>query len=99
MKVTILKYREYSKNTLCGFCEIAFNGLRIRDCSHHQKGDQEWISLPSKPFEDKEGNTKYYSLVQFLDKADHWKFQDACREALAEHFNQSATEQETGTPF
>ena len=93
MDVTILKYREYSKNTLYGFCEISINGLKIRDCSHHRKDEQEWLNLPSKSYES-DGQTKYYSLVQFLDKTDHWRFQDAARDALKRYF---AREQTTGT--
>lgn len=97
MKVKILKYREYSKNTLCGFCEISINGLRVKDCTHHRKDDGEWISFPAKSYEH-EGQTKWYGLLQFEDKSDHWKFQEAAVAALEEYL---AQDHNTGTdvPF
>ena len=93
-QVEILSYRPYQRNTLCGFCEISFLCLQIRDCSHHRKDDQEWISLPNKSYQDDRGNTKYYPLIQFADKDDHWKFQDAAKDALKRYF---AKENSTGT--
>ena len=94
MKVTILRYKAFSKNTLEGFCDLQVDGLKIRDCSHHSKGDQEWINFPSKSYES-EGKTKWYSLIQFEDKADHSKFQEAAVAALEEYLAQE--QNNTGT--
>ena len=41
-------------------------GLTIHECTFFKKGDRDWISMPSKPYESKEdGKTKYFSYV-------HW---------------------------
>ncbi|UCF01630.1 MAG: hypothetical protein JSV14_14880 [Deltaproteobacteria bacterium] len=98
MDVKILRYNVFEKNTLCGFCTVAVDGLTIKDCTHHKKADQEWIGFPSKSY-DSDGQTKWYSLVQFEDKADHWKFQEAAKEALARYFDQQKEEQSQETPF
>lgn len=94
MDVKILKYREYRRNTLHGFTDIVVNGLKIKDCTHHQKNDQEWISFPSKSFE-VEGQTKWTNILEWQTKADAWKFQDSAREALKEYF--AKEESVTGT--
>ena len=97
MDVKIMKYHEYKKNTLCGFCEIAINGLKIKDCTHHRKNDGEWISFPSKSYE-VDGQTKWTNILEWLDKTDAWKFQDAAKEALQRWFGDQ-DDQEAGVPF
>jgi hypothetical protein len=92
MDVKVMKYREYKKNTLCGFCEISVNGLRVKDCTHHRKGEKQWISFPSKSYE-VDGQTKWTNLLEWVDKADAWKFQDVAREALKKYFDQQKLEQ------
>lgn len=99
MDVKIIKYRSFEKNTLQGFCDVLVNGLKIKDCSHHRKNDQEWVNFPSKSYES-EGKTKWYSLIQFEDKADHWKFQETAMAALEEHLAQDHNNTGTDdTPF
>ena len=107
MKVKILRYKPTGKDSPHkGFCEILYEGImQIRDCAHFQKDDQEWINLPTKSFQNKEGNTKYYSVNKFPDKDKYWDFQDACKAALASYFDghaesaEGAVDGAEGTPF
>jgi hypothetical protein len=87
VEVKVLSYRRYSKSTLQGFVVLSINGLKIKDCSHHIKGNREWINFPSKSYDDN-GQKKWASIVEWEDKADHWKFQDTATAALAEYLKQ-----------
>lgn len=98
MDVKIIKYRSFEKNTLQGFCDVLLNGLRIKDCTHHLKNDQEWISFPARSYE-MEGKTRWANLVEWQDKGDHWNFQEVAVTALKEYFAEEQNSTGTDVPF
>lgn len=65
MKVTAENIRSVDKGALRGFFDLVMEDfLRINSCSVFQKGDSWWIALPSKPYEAKDGTTKYQPIVE-----------------------------------
>ncbi len=70
MTVEIIKYKPLGKNTLVGYVDIFIpkSGMEIYGCSYHRKGQQEWISFPSKEYTDKEGQKKYAPYVRFRER-------------------------------
>jgi hypothetical protein len=96
MGLEITKFRKLEKGTLKGFVHILLTNaaLEIWDCTYHQKGRDEWINLPAKPYQDKDGLTKYSYVVKFVEK-DRWEqFQkhalEALKKYLAEHGEKSS---------
>ena len=89
MAVEITEYREFKKGYLIGFATFRLTniGLEIRDCTVHEKDSKKWINLPSKPYEDKEGNKKYSYIVTFYDDGVWRKFQNAAMAALEPHLS------------
>jgi len=53
--------------------------VQIRDCSYWLKAEgNEWVSMPSKAFDNEEGKKKYFDLV----KVEGTDFAKVCLEAL-----------------
>ena len=74
------------KVSLKGFFTVrCFNNvLEIRDCSLHETDGREWISMPSRAYQ-KDGETKYASIVRFPQKKHYDQFIHACLDALQEY--------------
>jgi hypothetical protein len=74
-------FKRFEKNTLRGFfCLTLPSGLRIKECSYHQRDDKSWIGLPAKPWTKQDGTISYVNILEFVDKETQYSFQ---RHALA----------------
>lgn len=84
MAVEITKFRRFNKNTLRGFCNILIPGigLEIRDATLHEKNGKKWVGLPSRPYQDEAGETKYVYIVKFVDREKSDQFEVAALKAL-----------------
>jgi len=84
MSIEIERYREINKGVVkCGFnVKITAWGLTIRDCCLMEKGNQSWISFPSRKYE-VDGETKYSDYVYF-EKDIKERFSKLIKEKLAE---------------
>jgi hypothetical protein len=82
--IEIINFKEFKKNTLQGFftADLPNADLEIRDCTLHQKGNEQWVGLPTKPYEDNQGNTKYSYIIKFKSKERWQRFQAECLKAL-----------------
>jgi hypothetical protein len=69
MGIEITKFRECHKNTLQAFLSVRMSniGLEIRDISLHKKNGKQWLAMPSRPYEDSEGNRKYAFILDWYD--------------------------------
>jgi|TARA_Y100000310_G_C20695027_1_gene825064 DNA-binding cell septation regulator SpoVG len=83
----INKWKEHVSNTMQGFADIELeNGIVLKGCIYHVGEESSWISLPTKPFKDKEsGQTKYQSIVAIPDKAKFEKFQSVAVKAMEDY--------------
>lgn len=81
-EITYFKY--YEKNTLRGFFNVRLTdwSLEIRGCTLHEKDDNEWINLPSRTYEKKNGETERVSYVDFYDNTRFLQFQKTVLAAL-----------------
>jgi hypothetical protein len=81
-------FRPYLKYTLRGFVIIALPeiGIRIKECTLHEKNGRAWIGFPGRQWTDQQGNKQWSNLVEFLDGADRWAFQDAAVAAIKLRF-------------
>ncbi len=82
--IEILKFKSVSKNSLQGFLDIKvpkWGGFIIREIGYFRKGDQRWISFPSRVYE-KDGEKKYHNYNLFEDAKVMQEFQKKVIEAL-----------------
>jgi hypothetical protein len=84
MSIECTGYKEINKGTLLGYADIFVTkwGIEIRGCSHHKKGNQEWVSLPSREYTKPDGQKAYAPIVQFKEKNHAGAFGDACKKAI-----------------
>ena len=89
MQFQITDTKKLNKNTLRGSFALLVGPLKIEGFTFHQKGEKSWIGFPSRQYADPEsGETKYYPIIHIEDKDRYWKFQDWCKEQLADEFKQ-----------
>mgnify|MGYP003627952887 CR=1 FL=1 len=93
MRIEIARFNEYTNPnspTLRGFCNVSVlfedYSLEIRDCRYNEKEEEGrksgWVTLPSRPYEDKQtGETKHAPIVR-LDDETYKTFQRAAVKAL-----------------
>ena len=62
----VIRFNPFEKGTMRGFLTLGVDkwGISICDIAYHVKGDQRWLSLPSKAYE-KDGATKYAPYIRF----------------------------------
>ena len=87
MKIEILKWRTFEKNSLQGFVDICIGdiGLEIGGCTFHRKGDARWIGLPARQYQDHNGLRQWARTLYFFDKERHQDFQAATVAALEDY--------------
>jgi hypothetical protein len=66
--IRCIRFRAYEKNTLKGFADLELPrvGLVLRDCCWHTKAGKEWVSFPARSYTDKDGNTAWQPLIEFV---------------------------------
>jgi hypothetical protein len=96
----IKDYRPMAKGTLTAFLtlEVPKWGVEIRDCAYHVKGDQRWVSLPSKQFE-LNGEKKYAPYIKFATEELRDAFTRKALEAIDAHLAVPGVEAEEELPF
>ena len=87
-------WRRVERGTLRGFRSLELaSGLKINDCSLHEKDGRRWIGLPVKPKLDKDGKQlitpktgkpAYSAILELASPAAHTRFQEQALRALAE---------------
>jgi hypothetical protein len=65
--------------------------MEIRDANVHRKGNERWVALPSKFYQDSNNETKYAYIVKFTDKKRWAKFQQETLHALDEYISRNQT--------
>lgn len=76
------EWRARNNKTLRGFFTVTLpSGLVIHDCMLHEKGDDRWISLPAREYE-QNGARKWAQIITFTDKAAEQRFRDQVLAAL-----------------
>ena len=69
--IRCISFRAYEKNTLKGFADLELTrvGIIIHDCTWHEKDGREWVGFPARSYQDKDGNTQWQALVEFVQDA------------------------------
>ncbi len=78
-----INWRPIEKNTLRGLATLQLaSGLIIVDATLHEKNGSRWVSMPGKPWKDKDGSTKYAQVIDFIDKETRDRFSRAAVQAI-----------------
>ena len=89
MTIKILNFKKFEKGFLYGFADIAVplwgTNLIIRGCKIFTKEGKQWVNLPSREFQNDQGETKYAPLVAIEDDAIYKKFTAGLTEAWNEY--------------
>jgi hypothetical protein len=74
--IEIIKYKAVDKGALQGFVSIYVDkfGLEINDISIFKKDGKRWVNFPSRTYDDKEGQKKYWAYLKFRESAHHEAF-------------------------
>jgi len=79
-----VNFKKFEKGVLKGFFDVELdNGMVLKGMSWMESDAGNWVNFPSKPFTDKEGNTKYQNQVVIPDKSKYDMFQKECKSQLA----------------
>jgi hypothetical protein len=86
MAAEIVKYLPVNKPGLLGFLTVRiFKGaLEIRDIAHRVTDGREWIAMPSRSYEAKDGTKKYQDYARFVKKEHHEAFCEDLLRAIPE---------------
>lgn len=104
-RVKILDLKILNKGALFGKMKIYVSrwDLEIREVLIFKKEDQLWFSLPSKEFQDEDGQKKYMSYLRFGKPESHAGFQKVLHEEfnqyMMEHEGELEVPQKQGDPF
>ena len=101
MAIELHRWRDHRQNTLIGFGTFRMTniGLEIRDCPVHERDGERWLQMPSRPYQDQEGNTKYAYILNFYDKERWHQFQETALAALDKYLEQEQSTGTNGMPF
>jgi hypothetical protein len=84
----VREFKECRKGqSLQGFFVLVLpSGMVLHDMTYHQREDgAKWVGMPAKSFV-KDGETAWFRLVDFVDKAAFAKFQESAKAALERFF-------------
>jgi len=72
--------KNWRKNTgqgkVKGWFKLVAGDLEINDISLVEGSKGDFVSFPQRKYQDKEGNTKYVSIVWIPDEKRRWEFND-----------------------
>lgn len=86
----VLNYRPINKGPLLGSFDLtlvldktcAGSEMTIHDCKLFEKNGQRWVGFPSRPYQSKEGETKYAPYVSVQQKEFKSKIDAECLHQL-----------------
>jgi hypothetical protein len=81
--ITASNLRRIDKGAVMGVVDLEIAAWHMTiTCMWMQKGDREWVSLPSERYTNRDGKIVYRDLVKFTDKTAHERFQAAALAAI-----------------
>jgi len=108
MSIKITRFHKFEKGSLYGFADISIpvwgTEMTVRGCKVFNKNGEQWVTLPSREYQNDQGETKYQPLIALSDDAVYKKFTDGLMAAWQEYCQKQATvpqnqPTEPGVPF
>lgn len=79
----IENYKQINRGAIFAKFDLYFDkmGMSIRECLLFKSGAKHWVGMPSRAYEDQEGQKKFFQFVTFSDEKRD-SFQKKCLELL-----------------
>ena len=74
MNYSVKDFKPFERNTLKGFFTLVVDVLEIGGFTYHEKNSKCWVSMPSKQYEDENGELAWHPLVFIRDPERFKKF-------------------------
>jgi DNA-binding cell septation regulator SpoVG len=89
MSIKITRFHRFEKGHLFGFADVAVpiwgTMMNIKGCKVFTKNGGQWITLPSREYQNDQGETKYQALIGLDDEAVYKKFMKGVTEAWTKY--------------
>lgn len=84
MTIECMSFKAHKSGSLLGFANLFVPkmGLEIFGLSLHQKEGKRWLNMPSREYEDENGERKYLSIIRFREKSHYNAFIDKAKECI-----------------
>ena len=103
MAVEVSRFREYRKNKMIGWATLLLTkaGIEIRDVSIFRDPEDGhiWVSMPSKMYENQQGEIRWYPLVWFPNPDRARKFQEEAAKAIEAYLKTMVSEPEPQSDY
>ncbi len=76
MDYEVLNVRTINKGIVKAAFDVRIYDFLTRDWTLFEKDSEQWVSPPSRAYEDAEGKTRYFSYIRIEDKTKYHKFCD-----------------------
>lgn len=101
MSVKITRFHKYEKGHLYGFADVSMPAwgttMIIRGCKVFNKNGSQWLTLPSREYQDEKGETKYQPLIGLEDETVYKRMTKSMGEAWSEYCKSQDTAQQQHT--
>ncbi len=85
--IECINFKSYQKGSLQGFADFYLPrwGVEIKGCSLYMKDGQRWLNLPSQPYKNEDGDTKYAPSIRFREKTHYDRFCEQAKAAIDDY--------------
>ena len=89
MTIRITRFHHYERGNMYGFVDVSVpawgTDMHIKGCKVFQKEGRQWVSLPSREYQDDSGATKYQSIISLEDESVFKKLTKSLTEAWLDY--------------
>ena len=70
IRMTVSNVKTINKGSLVAFFDLEFTGMKLTicGCMYMKKGENEWVSFPTRPYQGQDGQTKYAWILKWENK-------------------------------
>ncbi len=100
--IECIRFKSHVKGSLQGFADFYVEkwGCELTGCSLYMKDGRRWVNLPSKEYQNEQGETKYAPVIRFRKKEHFEAFVNACKKAIDDYCaKQPVEEKPKDQPF
>lgn len=91
--IEVQNIEKIGKGSLVAKCEVVIVPWQmiLKEIKIFQKGNNRWITMPNRDYIDKDGNTKYLELIDFISPQKKAKFKEQVEEAVKNYLKENPT--------
>ena len=80
----MIGFKSHKSGSLLGFANLFVPkwGVEVYGCTLHQKEGRRWLNLPSREYEDENGERKYLNILRLREKSHYNSFTSQSTECV-----------------